>query len=63
MSAVPAALAKAFGQLADRAVVAAAIKSIAITLALFAGLGAGFYFGLAALGERLGAHGGWAVLF
>lgn len=40
-----------------------AVKSIAITLALFAGLGGGFYFGLAALGERLGAHGGWAVLF
>jgi uncharacterized protein involved in cysteine biosynthesis len=63
MSAVPAALAKAIGQLADRAVVMVAIKSIAITLALFAGLGGGFYFGLAALGERLGAHGGWAVLF
>lgn len=46
MSAVPAALVKAFGQLSDRAVVAVAVKSIAITLALFAGAGAGLYAAL-----------------
>lgn len=49
MSAVPAALAKAFGQLADRAVVVVVIKSVGVTLVLFAGLGAGLYGGLAAL--------------
>lgn len=46
MSAVLAALAKAFGQLADRAVVMVALKSIGITLAVFAGLGVGLWFGL-----------------
>ncbi len=49
MSAVPAALAKAFGQLADRAVVLVAVKSVGVTLVLFAGLGAGLYAGLATL--------------
>ncbi len=63
MSAVPAALAKAFGQLADRAVVAVAIKSIAITLALFSGLGAGLYFAFASIAERLGQDGGWGAVF
>ena len=46
MSAVISALAKAFGQLGDRAIVAVAVKSIAITLALFAGLGVGLYYAL-----------------
>lgn len=63
MSAVPAALAKAFGQLADRAVLAVAIKSIAITLALFVGLGVGLYFAFATIAERLGQSGGWGAVF
>lgn len=46
MPAVLSALAKAFAQLGDRAIVAVAVKSIAITLALFAGLGVGLYFAL-----------------
>lgn len=46
MSAVLSALVKAFGQLGDRAIVAVAVKSIALTLALFAVAGAGLYFAL-----------------
>ena len=46
MSAVLSAILKAFGQLGDRAVIAVAVKSIAITLALFAAAGAGLYFAL-----------------
>lgn len=46
MSAVFSALAKAFAQLGDRAIVAVAVKSIALTLALFAVAGAGLYVGL-----------------
>ncbi len=49
MSAVFTALAKAVAQLGDRAVIAVALKSIAITLLIFAGLGAGLYAGLAQL--------------
>jgi uncharacterized protein involved in cysteine biosynthesis len=49
MSAVPAALAKALGQLGDRAVVRVAVKSTVVTLVLFAGAGAGLYAGLARL--------------
>lgn len=49
MSAVPAALARAFGQLGDRAVIGVAVKSIAVTLALFGLAGAGLYAGLAQL--------------
>jgi hypothetical protein len=60
MSAVPAALAKAFGQLADRAVVAVAAKSIGITLALFAALGFGLYLALAEASQRAGVDEGWA---
>ena len=57
MSAVPAALVKALGQLGDRRVVAVMAKSIAVTLALFALLGAGLYAALAALfrSERIAA--------
>ena len=62
MSAVPAALAKAFGQLSDRAVMAVAAKSIAITLVVFAGLGAGLYFALAEVSRRYGVDEGWAGL-
>ena len=49
MSAVPAAIVKAIGQLGDRAVVRVAVKSIAITLLIFAGLGTTLYAGLAQL--------------
>lgn len=60
MSAVPAALAKAFAQLADRPVIAVAVKSIAITLALFVALGFGLYFALAEASQRYGVDEGWA---
>jgi uncharacterized protein involved in cysteine biosynthesis len=62
MSAVPAAIVKAFGQLGDRAVVAVLVKSIAITLVVFAGLGVGLYFALAEAGQRFGVEQGWAGL-
>ena len=62
MSAVPAAIMKAIGQLGDRPVVMVLIKSIALTLALFAGLGVGLYLALAAAGERVGVGQGWAGL-
>lgn len=61
-AAVPAALAKAIGQLADRAVWRVAAKSIAITVALFAGLGVGLYYGLAEAAQRSGIGEGWAGL-
>lgn len=60
MSAVPAALVKAFGQLADRAVVMVAVKSIAITLAVFVALGFGLYLALAEATARYGVDEGWA---
>jgi uncharacterized protein involved in cysteine biosynthesis len=63
MKAVPAAIAKAFGQLGDRAVIAVLIKSIAVTLVLFAGLGAGLYVAFAAAAERLGQSAGWGGVF
>ena len=47
MSAVPAALLKALGQLGDRAVLAVLVKSVAVTLAVFALAGWGLYEGLA----------------
>jgi uncharacterized protein involved in cysteine biosynthesis len=53
MSAVPAALVKAFGQLADRAVVMVAVKSIGITLVLFVALGFGLYLALASAARPL----------
>ena len=62
MSAVPAAIVKAFGQLGDRAVVAVLVKSIVITLVLFAGLGVGLYVGLVEAGQRYGVDEGWAGL-
>lgn len=62
MSAVPAALARAAGQLADPAVLRVIAKSVAITLALFAGAGAGLYVGLAAVIESYGYEGEWAGL-
>jgi CysZ protein len=60
MSAVPAAIVKALGQLGDRAVLAVAVKSIAITLVLFAGLGVGLYFALVEAAARYGVGEGWA---
>ncbi len=50
MSAVIDALAKAFGQLSDRAVLGVLLKSVLVTLMVFAGLGVGVYFGLIWLG-------------
>ena len=63
MKAVPAAFVKAFGQLGDRAVIAVLVKSIAVTLVLFAGLGAGLYIAFAAAAERLGQSAGWGGVF
>lgn len=54
MSAVPAALVKACRQLCDRPVVAVLVKSVGVTLALFAAGGAGLWYGLAGIG---GAYG------
>ncbi|MCL9982180.1 MAG: EI24 domain-containing protein [Erythrobacter sp.] len=62
MTAVPAALAKAFGQLADRRVIAVVAKSVGLTLAVFAAAGAGLYAGLASLIESYGYDGEWAGL-
>ena len=52
MTAVFDALAKAFGQLADRAVLAVLVKSVLVTLLVFVGLGVGLFFALAWLGGR-----------
>ncbi len=41
-------------QLGDRAILAVLAKSIVLTLLIFAGLGAGLYFGFAALLDRIG---------
>ena len=60
MSAVPAAIVKAIGQLGDRAVVAVLIKSIAVTVVLFAGLGVSLYAALAEAATRFGIGEGWA---
>lgn len=49
MSAVPSSILKAIGQLGDRAILAVAVRSIAVTLLIFAGLGAGLYAGLSHL--------------
>jgi CysZ protein len=62
MTAVPAALAKAFGQLADRRVIAVVAKSVGLTLAVFMAAGAGLYAGLAALIKSYGYDGEWAGL-
>ena len=60
MSAVPAAIVKAIGQLGDRAVVRVAVKSIAVTLAVFAAAGTALYFGLAALAQDYALDTRWA---
>ena len=60
MSAVPAALIKALGQLGDRRILAVVVKSVALTLAVFAAAGTGLYFALAAAGARYGVDESWA---
>lgn len=60
MSAVPAAIIKAIGQLGDRAVVRVAAKSIAITLLIFTVLGVGLYLALAEAAQQVGVGEGWA---
>lgn len=62
MTAVPAALVKALGQLGDRRILAVVAKSVALTLAVFALAGAGLYAGLAGLIESQGYDGEWAGL-
>jgi uncharacterized protein involved in cysteine biosynthesis len=62
MTEVPAAFAKAFGQLADRRVIAVLVKSVGVTLVLFAAAGAGMYLALARLIESYGYDGEWAGL-
>jgi uncharacterized protein involved in cysteine biosynthesis len=62
MTAVLSALVKALGQLGDRRIVAVVIKSVALTLAVFALAGAGLYVGLAGLIESYGYDGEWAGL-
>ncbi|WDA42449.1 EI24 domain-containing protein [Erythrobacter sp. BLCC-B19] len=51
MSAVLAAMMKAIGQLGDRAVVAVLVKSVAVTLVLFAVAGAGLYAAIPLMAE------------
>lgn len=63
MKPVISSLASAFAQLADRAVVRVAAKSIAITVAFFAAFGAAAYAGIAAAIDDYGLGGGWAALF
>jgi len=58
MNAVFDALAKAFGQLSDRAVIGVLVKSVLVTLLVFAGLGVGLYFVLVASFEAAGLSGG-----
>jgi uncharacterized protein involved in cysteine biosynthesis len=62
MTAVPSALVKALGQLGDRRILAVVIKSVGLTLALFAGLGVALYVPLARLIESYGYDGQWAGL-
>lgn len=52
MMSLPASLARAFAQLADRRVLWLLLKSLIVTLLLFVAVGAAFYFGLAWLVER-----------
>lgn len=60
MSAVPAAIIKAIGQLGDRAVVRVAVKSIAVTLMIFTVLGVGLYLSLAEAAQQVGVAEGYA---
>ena len=48
------ALALAIRQLGDRAILAVLVKSVALTLLIFAALGTAVYFGFSALLERIG---------
>ena len=58
MSAVFKALAKAFGQLADAAVLRVLAKSVGVTLLVFAALGVGLYFALVYGFDAAGMSGG-----
>lgn len=61
MSAVISSLARAFGQLGDRAILRVLAKSIAITLAIFAALGVALGFGLGRMFDSYGIEAGnWA---
>jgi len=60
MSAVPAAIIKAIGQLGDRAVVRVAAKIITMTLLIFTVLGVGLYLALAEAAQQVGVGEGWA---
>lgn len=65
MSAVPAALVKALGQLGDRRIIAVVVKSVALTLAVFVAAGAGLYYGLEQIRQWLGwapVHGATVIL-
>ena len=65
MSAVLAALLKALGQLGDRRIITVVIKSVALTLAVFAAAGAGLYLGLEQARQWLGwapIHGATMIL-
>lgn len=55
MSEVVQALAKAFGQLADPAVVAVLMKTVLVTVLVFLSLGVGLYFALIWLGATFSA--------
>lgn len=59
--ALPRAFALAIGQLGDRAIVAVLAKSVAVTLALFALLGVGAWYGLSALLADYGVAGDGAL--
>ena len=56
MNAVLSSIAKAFGQLGDPAIVRVAVKSIAITVAIFLAGGFGLYYAL----TRIGAEYSWS---
>jgi len=60
MSAVPAAIIKAIGQLGDRAVVRVATKIITMTLLIFTVLAVGLYLALAEAAQQVGVGEGWA---
>ncbi len=60
MSAVPAAIMKALGQLGDRAVAAVLVKSIALTLVVFLLLGLGLYFALVEVSAWYAVDTAWA---
>lgn len=65
MSAVPAALLKALGQLGDRRIIAVVAKSVALTLAVFVAAGAGLFVLLEQVRQSIGwapVHGATVIL-